>query len=57
MAVKKTQPDDAIRERLRADYETDVKALIAISQAVAVNVATIAAANGYWSARPGAGRT
>ncbi len=57
MAVKKTQPDDAVRERLRADYETDVKALVAISQAVAVNFATIAAANDYWSAHAGAERT
>lgn len=57
MAVKKTQPDDAVRQRLRAEYEADVKALIAVSQAVAVNFATVAAANGYWSARTGVART
>lgn len=57
MAVKKTQPDDAVRQRLRAEYEADVRALIAVSQTVAVNFATIAAANGYWSARTGAERT
>lgn len=50
LAVKFTQPDDAVRGRLRPVYETDANALIATSHVVAVNFQTIAAANGYWSA-------
>ncbi|MBN9251789.1 MAG: peroxidase [Mesorhizobium sp. 61-13] len=48
MAVKFTQPSDAVRSALRPDYESDADALIAASHVVAVNFATIAAANGYW---------
>ncbi|MBP9951438.1 MAG: hexameric tyrosine-coordinated heme protein [Cypionkella sp.] len=48
IAVKKTQPDAAVRERLRPDYAEDSSALIASSHVVATNFATVAAANGYW---------
>ncbi|MEJ5977315.1 hexameric tyrosine-coordinated heme protein [Novosphingobium sp. PS1R-30] len=48
MGVKKTQPSDEVRARLRGIYEIDAGALIASSQVVAVNFQTIAAANGYW---------
>ncbi len=48
IAVKKTQPDDAVRMRLREVYEKDADALIASSQVVAINFQTVAAANGYW---------
>lgn len=48
MAVKKTQPSDEVRGRLRALYENDAQALVAVSHVVAVNFATVAAANGYW---------
>lgn len=48
MAVKKTQPDDIIRGKLRAIYESDADALIASSAVVATNFQTIAAANNYW---------
>jgi hypothetical protein len=48
VAVKKTQPDADAREALRADYANDADALIAVSHVVAVNFATIAAANDYW---------
>lgn len=48
MAVRATQPDAAVRERLRADYEMDADALIAVSHVVAVHFATVAAANGHW---------
>ena len=48
LAVKMTQPDDAVRGRLRAVYEADADALIASSHVVATNFQTIAAANGYW---------
>jgi hypothetical protein len=49
MAVKITQPDAEIREKLRPGYGNDAKVLIAISQIVALNFQTIAAANRYWS--------
>lgn len=48
MGVKKTQPSDEARGRLRAIYEEDANALIATSQVVAINFQTVAAANGYW---------
>lgn len=50
VAVKFTQPDDGVRERLRPAYEADADALIAVSGVVATYFATIAAANGYWRA-------
>ncbi len=49
MAVKMTQPDAAIREKLRPAYDGDAQALISISGVVAVNFQTVAAANGYWT--------
>ena len=52
VAVKKTQPDDEVRTRLRPTYAEDAGALVAISHVVATNFQTVAAANGYW--RPGA---
>ena len=48
MAVKKTQPDDNVRAVLRDHYATDANGLVAASQVVATNFATVAAANGYW---------
>ena len=51
VAVKLTQPDAAVRYRLRPVYAEDSDALIAISQVVATHFATIAAANDYWRQR------
>lgn len=48
VAVKLTQPDAAVRDRLRPDYAEDADALIAASQVVATHFATVAAANDYW---------
>jgi hypothetical protein len=48
MTIKKTQPDAAVRDRLRPGYAEDATALIAVSAVVATHFATIAAANGYW---------
>ena len=48
IAVKKTQPDDAIRSRLRTDYENNADSLTMASQVVATNFQTVAAANNYW---------
>ncbi|WP_323005324.1 hexameric tyrosine-coordinated heme protein [Pseudorhodobacter sp.] len=48
VAVKMTQPDAEVREKLRPVYANDADALIASSQVVATHFATVAAANGYW---------
>ena len=48
VAIKMTQPDAAIREKLRPEYAGNFDALIASSQIVATHFATVAAANGYW---------
>ena len=48
VAVKLTQPDAEIRERLRPGYGESADALIAVSAVVATNFATVAAANNYW---------
>ena len=48
MGVKKTQPDDAARLRLRAIYENDASILTEASHVIATHYQTIAAANNYW---------
>ncbi|WP_374950097.1 hexameric tyrosine-coordinated heme protein [Mucilaginibacter sp.] len=48
LIIKATQPDAAIREKLRPIYAEDAAMLIAIGQTVALEFATIAAANNYW---------
>ena len=48
VAVKATQPDASMREKLRPEYAEDAGALIAVSQVVATHFATVAAANDYW---------
>ena len=48
MAVKMTQPDDAVRAKLRKVYDNDADTLTSVSHVVAVNFQTVAAANGYW---------
>ena len=48
LIIKFTQPDAAVRERLRSVYAEDAAMLIAIGQTVATEFATIAAANNYW---------
>ena len=48
VAVKATQPDAAVRDRLRPEYAEDAGALIAVSQVVATHFVTVAAANDYW---------
>ena len=55
VGVKKTQPSDEVRARLREIYENDADALIASSQVVAINFQTIAAANDYWRDAPAPG--
>lgn len=48
MAVKKTQPNDAIRDKLRPVYSTNADSLILSSQVVATNFQTVALANNHW---------
>ena len=48
LIIKITQPDPAMREKLRPDYAEDAGMLIAVGQVVATEFATIAAANNYW---------
>ncbi|NIF04729.1 hypothetical protein F3J23_04670 [Chryseobacterium sp. Tr-659] len=48
LIIKVTQPDAAVREKLRPVYADDASMLIAIGQTVATEFATIAAANNYW---------
>lgn len=48
MAVKKTQPDDAARERMRPEYANNADSLTKASLVVATNFNTVAQANNYW---------
>ena len=48
VAIKMTQPDAAVRDRLRPEYAEDAESLIAVSQVIATHFATISAANHYW---------
>jgi hypothetical protein len=48
LTVKLTQPDEQKRQQLRTAYDNDAMMLIAVSQVVATEFATIAAANHYW---------
>lgn len=52
LIIKLTQPDPAMREKLRPVYAEDAAMLIAVGQTVATEFATIAAANNYWKALP-----
>lgn len=47
-AVGTTQKDAEVRKQLRPAYAHDPNSLIAVSQVVAINFQTIAAANEYW---------
>lgn len=48
MAVKKTQPDDEARARMRPEYANNADSLTQVSGVVATNFQTIAQANEYW---------
>ena len=52
MAVKMTQPDANIREKLRPGYAGNASDLIPISHIVAINFQTVSAANKYWNEDP-----
>ena len=46
--VKYTQPDPEVLHKLRPDYANDADSLTAVSQVIATNFQTVAAANNYW---------
>lgn len=48
LIIKATQPDEAARNKMRDIYANDPAMLISVGQTVAVEFATIAAANNYW---------
>ncbi len=48
MCVQYTQPSEAIRNRLRPKYSRNANSLINVSQVIAINFHTVAAANDYW---------
>lgn len=48
LTIKAIQPDEATRELLRPGYATDPDSLTMAAHVVAVEFATIAAANDYW---------
>lgn len=48
LVVKATQPDDDMRNTLRPRYAENPDSLVAVPHVVAVEFATIAAANDYW---------
>ncbi|MCK9520285.1 MAG: hexameric tyrosine-coordinated heme protein [Dehalococcoidia bacterium] len=48
LTVKAMQPDDEVRARLRPDYAENADSLTVAAHVVAVEFATIAAANNYW---------
>ncbi len=47
-AIKMTQPDAKVRDKLRPVYSEDADALIASSQVIATHFAAVAIANDYW---------
>ena len=48
LVIKSTQPDEAIRGKLRDVYANDAAMLLQVGLTVATEFATIAAANNYW---------
>lgn len=48
LVIKTTQPEEAVRSKLRDVYANDAGMLLQIGQIVAIEFATIAAANNYW---------
>ena len=48
LVIKATQPDDAVRTKLRDVYAYDAGMLLQVGQITAIEFATIAKANNYW---------
>jgi hypothetical protein len=52
VAIRMTQPDAAVRDRLRPVHAESADALIASGHVVATHFATVAGANDYWRETP-----
>jgi hypothetical protein len=48
LIIKATQPNETVREKLRDVYANDASMLLQVGHIVALEFATIAAANSYW---------
>ncbi|CAD6560049.1 hexameric tyrosine-coordinated heme protein [Paraburkholderia sabiae] len=48
LIIKATQPDETVREKLRDVYANGASMLLQVGHIVALEFATIAAANRYW---------
>lgn len=48
LTIKAIQPDGSVRERLRPAYAENADSLTNAAHVVAIEFATIAAANNYW---------
>ena len=48
LIIKATQPDETVRKKLRDVYANDASMLLQVGHIVALEFATIAAANRYW---------
>ena len=48
LIIKMTQPDEEKRKQLREVYGNDAMMRIAVGHVVAIEFATVAAANNYW---------
>lgn len=46
--VEVTQPNEAIRKKLRPKYSKNADSLIHASEVIAIHFQTVAAANNYW---------
>lgn len=46
--VEYTQPSEDIRKKLRPKYSKNADSLISVTQVIAINFQTVAAANNYW---------
>lgn len=46
--VQYTQTSEEVRRVLRPQYAHDANSIIAVSQVIAINFQTVAAANNYW---------
>lgn len=49
MGVKTAQPNMDVLKKGRAEYSVEAEDLIQVSQTVALNFQTVAAANNYWN--------
>lgn len=47
-SIKAIQPDESVRDDLRPSYANDADSLTAAAHVVAIEFATVAAANNYW---------